>query len=324
MSHDCFQTFVQLLLRLLHLFRDGVAEAKCIPRRPFQPPGQELIADGAIHPEPHGADAGQLCPAGGPDHILSVFVLHRHLISIMAVSVKKHIDPGCIGNHLIIAPRRSRILIAEMRHGDNIPGTFFSRLIDCLLNLCVELFSRLVLAEIIHKVSGVILEISRCGRGDGLRRCDTDKRKLDSVKFLDDIRIKDQFSILIEIAADVRELCFLCQRQELIHPIVEFMIAWDGNVIACRIHQLQRCLSLRHCPDRFALDEIPVIHKQRIAPLVFIILPDLVQPVKAKILIHPAVDIARKQNHQILRQSALRFSLRCCRRNRRQKYHKHK
>ena len=242
----------------------------------------------------------------------------------MAVSVKKHIDPRCIGNHLVIAPRRSRILIAEMRHGDNILSTFISRLIDCLLNLCVELFSRLVLAEIIHKVSGVILEISRCGRGDGLRRCDTDKRKLDSVKFLDDIRIKDQFSILIEIAADVRELCFLCQRQELIHPIVEFMIARDGNVITCRIHQLQRCLSLRHCPDRFALDEIPVIHKQRIAPLVFIILPDLVQPVKAKILIHPAVDIARKQNHQILRQSALRFSLRCCRRNRRQKYHKHK
>ena len=102
------------------------------------------------------------------------------------------------------------------------------------------------------------------------------------------------------------------------------MIARDGNVISCRVHQFQRRLALRHRPNRFALDEISVIHKQGVTPLVFIILPDLIQPIEAKILIHTAMDIARKQNYQILRQSALRFSFRSCHRNRCQKYHKNK
>ena len=99
-----------------------------------------------------------------------------------------------------------------------------------------------------------------------------------------------------------------CQRQELIHPIVKFMIARDGNVISCRVHQFQRRLALRHRPNRFALDEIPVIHKQGVTPLVFIILPDLIQPIEAKILIHTAMDIARKQNHQIAVRNTTRIS----------------
>ena len=219
----------------------------------------------------------------------------------MAVAVQEHIDACGVFDNIRISPWRIVGLHAQVTRHVDVVRTLGTGIIHRPLHGCVERLAVVILQEIIHGFACLILEIGRRGLGDGPRSRYTDKGDLPIIHFKDGIRLEDRFPLMPEIAADVRKLRFLCQRQELVHPVVKLMIPGNSYVVLHGVHEVCDRLSLAHGAQRLPLDRVSHIHQDRLVVLRLQCISHLLQASISEPLVDPAVHITGKENIDILR-----------------------
>ena len=295
LGDNLIQRFIQFSCSFIDFFRHTVAEAQKFGCRHFIGPGIYAGLNAAVfRTYARISDPLHLRSAGTAVHIPAILVLHDDLVKIMAVSVQEHVDSRRVADHIRIGPGLALRFISQMSHDKYIIRAFSPGIIHCCLYGIVHTFSGIILQEAVDEIALFILEILRRGGRQCLRCCHTDKGNLDIIELLDDVRVKDQFSFFIEVAADVGELCHLCQFQETVHAIIKLMIAGDRDLISHFIHQFDAFFTGRHCSQGFTLYGVSVIHEYDVIPGRFHLLFDGLQANVAKSLINSAVHVARK------------------------------
>ena len=104
---------------------------------------------------------------------------------------------------------------------------------------------------------------------------------------------------MVEVAADIAELGLLGQGKELLHAIVKFVVAGDGDAVADLVHQIDKRLALRHGADGLALDVVAVVNKDDLVALCDKMIIDLAQAGIAEALIDAAVYVAGEEDHDV-------------------------
>ena len=155
-----------------------------------------------------------------------------------------------------------------MRHGDDQIRALGARGVHGVLHAGVQRRAGFILLEAVDEFAGFILEILRRGRGDRLRRADADEGDFQSVEILDYVRVEHGFADaqIREIAADVREVRLRAQRKELIHAIVELMVAGHGDAVADFVHDIGKIFAVGQRADRGALHGVARIDKHDLQP----------------------------------------------------------
>ena len=184
-----------------------------------------------------------------------------------------------------------------MGNQDHVLGAFGADAVHRLLHGLVQSLAGLVLEEAVNKITRFIHEIGGRGGTEGVRRRHADKPDLDAVKFPDGIGLENQLAFLVEVAADIFVFCPFRQLQELLHAVIEIMVAGNGDVISHFVHDIDNRFAAGHGAHRFALQGVTVVHQQDIIVLRKIFLCDN-QAGIAPVRVNTAVNITGKQNHQ--------------------------
>ena len=175
----------------------------------------------------------------------SVFVLHALNEQFVCVTVQQRVDTRCIFDNICRGPRRARSVRAEVCDCDNIVSARLLCSVNSALYSLVQLVTGLVVAEVIDIVSELILEIGRGGLYQGLRGADAGKCNLLAAVSHHLIGIKHKLVAFHEVCGHIS--CFHLRYddiEELIHAIVEFMVARNDNVIANFVHDIHQIFTL--------------------------------------------------------------------------------
>ena len=121
-----------------------------------------------------------------------------------------------------------------------------------------------------HK--GHALDLGGVGLGGSLRRGQAEEADLDAARGGDSGRtVEGQLAIVLDVADDL-ELGILEDGLEVGEAIVEFMVAERRDIIACRVHQLDRGLALRIADIGRALNEVARVHEDDVGALFCVVL----------------------------------------------------
>jgi len=102
-----------------------------------------------------------------------------------------------------------------------------------------------------------------------------------------------------KIAGKVFRLLQRIQPEELLHAVVELMVAGDGHVVAHDVHDVDDGLALCHGADGLALDGVAVIDEQDVVVFGEILL-DGVEARVAPALVDAAVHVACEEDEDVL------------------------
>ena len=248
------------------------------------------------------ADGGQLRAASRAQHRLALSILnfvasHR----LVRVAVKERINTRGMRDDLGAHVGRAAFLNAHMPHGNDVRCAFRARRIHRGLHRRVELIARFILHEAVDEVARIVLEVDGRGGGNRVRGSHADKGDFHAVKFLDDVRRENQLIAAGEVCGDVGEIRLLGQFEEVLHAVIKFMIAGDGDVVADRVHQLDDSASLGQRADGFALNRVAIIDKHHM-----VVCLQAVAHIRhtrvAPALVNAAVDVTGKEHHNVLGQ----------------------
>ena len=261
-------------------------------------PAVELRGDLAVAGDVQHADVGKLGAAGRADNVLAVLVLHDNLVGIMAVAVQQGVNAADMGNHVGIGPGLALGLVAQVAHDDDVIGALGAGGVHGLLHGVIEGFAGLVRHEVVNEVAVFILEVAGGGGADGIGGGDADKGDLHAADFLHEPGLQQQLAVFVEVAADVGEVGLFCELQEVLHAVVELMVAGDGRVVAHDVHDVDDGGAFGHGADGLALDGVAVIHQEHIIGLGEVFL-DRVKTRVAPALVDAAVDITGEEDDQV-------------------------
>ena len=296
---DLLELLLQRAGGLGHIGRYLVGEAEQSRCGVAVVPGVEAGRDRAVDRDAAIADAGKLGAAGAAEHVLAVLVLHLDLVGVMAVAVEEDVDAAGVGDDVAVGPGMAFLFVAQVAHGDDVVDALRAGRVDGGLDGVVHALAAFVLEEAVDKLAVLILKVLRRGGGQGLGRGHADESDLRAAELTDHIGLEDQFALAVEVAADVVELGLLGQRKELIHAVVEFVVAGDGDAVAHLVHQIEQGLAFGHGADRLALDVVAVVDEDDVVALGGQIVADLGKAGVAEALVDAAVNVAREEDHHV-------------------------
>ena len=224
----------------------------------------ESGGDGAVGGDGQAADVGQLGAGGGQQDLLALFILY-HIAGDdrMGMAVQHGVDAAGIHDDLGRGPGAAVGLNAQMRHRDDIFGAFAPGGVHGALHGGVQLFAGLILHKAVDVFAGIVLEIGGGGGGNGLGGGNAHKGDLGAVDLLDHIGLQHGVAVGVhKVGADIIEVGGFGQGQELLHAVVELMVAGGGNVVAQLVHDLDDVRALGKGADGVALNGVAVIHQQ--------------------------------------------------------------
>ena len=295
------QLLIQGALGSLDGLQAGVFQAQQVHSGDILCPGVQAGRHGTVGADGGIADIRQLCAAAGTENGVAVLVLGDHLLGVMAVAVEPQVDAGGVGDHFVIPPGGALGFVAHVRHDDDVDSAFGADFIHSLLHSRVDGFAVFILHEVVDEVAFGILEIPRGGGAERHRRGDADEADLHTVEFLDDPGLEDQLPVLVEVAAEVGETGLFGQLKEVVHAVVEFMVAGDRDVVSDGVHDVDDGFALGHGADGLTLDGVTVVHEQDVVVLREGFLHGIQAGVRPA-LVDSAVDVAGEQDHEILLQ----------------------
>ena len=251
-----------------------------------------LVGDGTVGLNDDLADVGELGAGLLKDDLLAGLILDRFGEGGVGVAVDEGVKAGGVGNDFLAHPRRGLLVDAEMAEADDIIGARGLSRIDGLLHRIVEVSAVVALAEAIDVVAVGVLEVGGGGLGKGLRRADADERDLHALDLEHLISVEVGLAVLAgEVCGDIGILRqILGNVQELIHAIVELMIAGNGSIVLEVVHDVDDVLALGERADHAALNMVARIHEQ---------IRVLVQRCDLGILLVVAVNIVGVQNGDV-------------------------
>ena len=251
-----------------------------------------LVRDGAVGLDGQLADVGELGAGLLKDNLLAGLILDRFGEGGVGVAVDEGVKAGGVGNDFLAHPRGGLLVDAEMAEADDIIGARGLGRVDGLLHRLVEVSAVIALAEAIDVIAVGILEVGGGGLGKGLRRADADKRDLHALDLEHLISVEVGLAVLAgEVCGDIGILRqILGNVQELVHAIVELMIAGNGSIVLEVVHDVNDVLALGERADDISLNVVARIHEQIRA---------LVQRCDLGILLVVAVNIVGVQNGDV-------------------------
>ena len=251
-----------------------------------------LVRDGAVGLDGQLADVGELGAGLLKDDLLAGLILDRFGEGGVGVAVDEGVKAGGVGNDFLAHPGGGLLVDAEVSEADDIIGARGLGRVDGLLHRIVEVSAVVALAEAIDVIAVGVLEVGGGGLGEGLRRADADKRDLHALDLEDLISVEVGLAVLAgEVGGDVGILRqILGNVQELIHAIVELMVAGNGSIVLEVVHDVDDVLALGERADHAALNMVARVNEQIRA---------LVQRCDLGILLVVAVNIVGVQNGDV-------------------------
>ena len=186
-----------------------------------------------------------------------------------------------------------------MAHHDHVIGPLGAGGVNRLLHGAVERLSGLVLHEAVDEVSVVIHEVPGRGGEQGVGSGDADKSDLYTADLLHDPRLQEQLALLVEVAADVGEVCLPLKLQEAVHTVVKLVVARNRRVVAHGVHDVDDGLAAGQGADGLALDGVAVVDEQDII-LFGEVFPHGIQARVAPALVDAAVHVAGIEDDDVL------------------------
>ena len=234
---------------------DGIAHAVIVDEG-----GGELAVGG----NGQAADIGELGAGGGEDDILAFLILNNIPgDGGVGVAIQHHINAAGVHNDIRGGPGLAVRLDAQVRHGDDILGTFLAGGVHSALYGGIQLLAGIILHKAVDIVAVPILEVGGGGGGDGLGGGNADKGDLYAVGFLDDIGLQHGVAVLVyKVAADVVKVGLFNQLIELVHAVVELMVAGGGYIVAQLVHDVDDVLALGKGANGVTLNGVAVIYQQ--------------------------------------------------------------
>ena len=300
--NDGLTDFVELGDLRRHRVRRVARQIQQLRRGNVHRPSVQTRRQLAILGNAQIADGGQLRAASRAQHRLAFSILnfvagHR----LVRVAVKERINTRGMRDDFGAHVGRAAFLNAHMPHGNDVRCAFRARRIHRGLHRRVELIARFILHEAVDEVAFLVLEVDGRGGGNRVRGSHADKSDFHAVKFLDDVGRENQRIAAGEVRGDVGEIRLLGQFEEVLHAVIKFMIAGDGDVVADRVHQLNDGASLGQCADGFALNRVAIIDKHHM-----VVCLQAVAHIRhtrvAPALVNAAVDVTGKEHHNVLGQ----------------------
>ena len=252
-----------------------------------------LVGDGTVGLNDDLADVGELGAGLLKDDLLAGLILDRFGEGGVGVAVDEGVKAGGVGNDFLAHPGGGLLVDAEMAEADDIIGARGLGRIDGLLHRLVEVSAVVALAEAEDVVAIGVLEVGGGGLGEGLRRADADKRDLHALDLEHLISVEVGLAVLAgEVCGDIGILRqILGNVQELVHAIVELMVAGNGSIVLEVVHDVDDVLALGERADHAALNMVARVNEQ---------IRVLVQRCDLGILLIVAVNIVGVQNGDVL------------------------
>ena len=224
-------------------------------------PGIQFGGYLAVGGDGQGTDKSQLGAAGGAHDVLSVLVLHRYLLDIVAVAVQHCGDSCGVGNHIRVRKGLALVLVSQVGEKNDVVNPFRGHVIHGFLHSGVKLLTGFVSQEVAVELAFVVPEVLRVGGPERFRGGYTDKADLSAADFLDQIGREDLDPVPKKIAADIGEIGLGDQFQQVVHAVVEVMVAGNGHVVAHGIHDGQDRFPGCQRSGSFPLIVVPVVHQ---------------------------------------------------------------
>ena len=253
LPQDIFQTGVErlqedvgyglLLVVIFHQFADDV-------------PGGRI--------DDHLADGVEFGPGLSQKNIFAVFVLHDFLIGFVGMTVDEHVDTAGIGDDGSGLPGRGDSFRSEMADGHDVIRPLGPCHIHAGLDVGVQIGAVVALTEAVNVIAGFILEVDGSGFCKGLGSGDSHIGHLRARIIDHPVRGEHEGSggQIDEVAAQVSIVRpVLGQIQEILHAVVEFMVARNGDVVAHLVHGVHQKGAVRKGAQRAALNRVAGVHQ---------------------------------------------------------------
>ena len=225
----------------------------------------------------------------------------KHFVLFMGMAVDEPIHSRYMGQERPAAPHGDGSVAAQMGHQDHRIRPLFPGFLHRILDLSVKLHSCFVLTESIDEMALSVLEEPGRGRNQSARGGDPDERHLPFFKGKDPVGCQYGFPGIQpnEVAAGVPALQFFGQGQEIVHAVIGFMVAGDGEIIARPIQDPDHGPSVGEFSQRFPLDGIPGVQEQGLGFQSLLLLFVSRYPGQGQVPVHPAVDVVGMEQHHL-------------------------
>ena len=180
------------------------------------------------------------------------------------MAVNKGIKAGGVGDDLLGGPGGGLSVNAQMAQADNVVRAGGFRRVDGFLCGSVQLLAVAAFTETVDVVAVPVLEIGRSRLGESLGGTQAHEGDLGAVHVEQLIGVKHGLAGLIhKVGGNIGVLSFfLGQLQELVHVVVELMVAGDRRIVADLVHNVHDVLALGQRADHAALDGVTGVHQQ--------------------------------------------------------------
>ena len=221
----------------------------------------------------------------------------------MSVPVNQQIGSLDIGNKCFGGPFVPIIhFLAQMRENDDIIGTFLAGLVYGCLHILVH---GLAYGIPIKAVSLFFVSVMECGHRnlDQRLRCGYAHISNFLLAVFDDlIRREHQISGLevSEVGGDIAAVKHLGELGELLHSVVELVVAGNSHIIAGHVQDSDDILALRECSDYIPLDSVARINQSDIGILLQKLLFIGGKLGVSDIIVHTAVNIVCVEDDNVL------------------------
>ena len=222
----------------------------------------------------------------------------------MAVTVDECIGTGDVRDDIGSRPGLRLLVDTHVTDENDVIRAFCLCCVNSGLDCGVDAFTGCILAEAID-VSGVVFvhEVGRSGLGDRFGGGDTDKCDLLAVCFDDLISIEHRRVAfdLYEVRGNVRIFRLLDESKQLIHTVVEFMVAERCEIITDKVHDVDDRFALGEGADRSALYVVARVNKDDFVAFRFEGLLEVCKTCIAPTVADAAVHVVREQNDRVAR-----------------------
>ena len=257
---------VQQLLEVRHHFSDRRSDGFVLLGEVGG--GDQLGVELAILGDGQLAHVGQLGAGGGEDDVLAVLVGHGlHRDDAVRVAVEHGVDAGGIGDHVHGAPGSGALVGAQVGQRHDVVHALGAGSVNRSLHGLIEGRAGGVVAEVIDPVALGILEVGRGGLDQGFGGGDADVGDPKVAVFDDGIGVEIHGvrraggAGVAPVGGDDVEVRLFDQRADVVHAVVEFVVAERGGFIADLVHQTDDGGALGQRADGLALDEVAGVNQ---------------------------------------------------------------
>ncbi len=255
----------------------------------------------AVRCDGQAADVFKLCAGGGEDDLVAVLIFHKLLFNDgVAVPVEHDVNAGGVRDDIGGRPRRAVGLYAEMRQRYDVVCAVLARGVNGFLHGGVDGLAGLILTEGVYPLAVVVLEVLRRGGGERPRRAYADERDLHTGLFNDGVGVEHGLAVLVvEVCADIVKLRVLHELEELLHAVVELVVARRRHVVAQLVHDVHDVLALGERAYRAALYGVACVGKDDLLALLLKRLLHQSEPLVADVVVNAAVHIVCVQHDDV-------------------------